>query len=61
MSDDGVLDQPGAPAGAPGQDPEGSEEGQEPADVHRVYAGGREFVLVGTAHISRESVDLVVQ
>ena len=30
-----------------------------PADVHLVALGGREFVLVGTAHISRESVDLV--
>jgi pheromone shutdown-related protein TraB len=28
-------------------------------DVHRIYVGGREFILVGTAHISRESVDLV--
>lgn len=30
-----------------------------PADVHRIDVGGREFILVGTAHISRESVDLV--
>jgi pheromone shutdown-related protein TraB len=29
------------------------------ADVHVVELEGREFVLVGTAHISRESVDLV--
>ena len=28
-------------------------------DVHRVSVGSREFVLVGTAHISSESVDLV--
>ncbi len=28
-------------------------------DVHRVALDGREFLLVGTAHISRESVDLV--
>ncbi len=31
------------------------------ADVHRISVGGREFVLVGTAHVSRESVDLVRQ
>jgi pheromone shutdown-related protein TraB len=28
-------------------------------DVHALSAGGREFVLVGTAHISRESADVV--
>jgi len=28
-------------------------------DVHRIAVDGREFILVGTAHISRESVDLV--
>jgi len=28
-------------------------------DVHRLDAGGRHFVVVGTAHISRDSVDLV--
>ena len=28
-------------------------------DVHRIQVDGREFILVGTAHISRESVDLV--
>lgn len=28
-------------------------------DVHRIEAGGRRFTIVGTAHISRESVDLV--
>ena len=31
----------------------------ETGDVHRIRVGSREFVLVGTAHISRESVDLV--
>lgn len=36
-----------------------SAEAETAADVHRVFVGGREFVLVGTAHISRESVDLV--
>ena len=30
-----------------------------PSDVHRLRVGAREIVLVGTAHISRESVDLV--
>jgi pheromone shutdown-related protein TraB len=30
-----------------------------PADVQVIAREGREFVLVGTAHISRESVDLV--
>lgn len=29
------------------------------SDVHRVEVDGRRFTLVGTAHISRESVDLV--
>lgn len=28
-------------------------------DVHHIDVGGREFILVGTAHISRQSVDLV--
>jgi len=31
----------------------------ESDDVHRISVGSREFVLVGTAHISNESVDLV--
>ena len=31
----------------------------ESSDVHLVRAGGREITLVGTAHISRESADLV--
>ncbi len=30
-----------------------------PADVHVLEVDGREFVLVGTAHISRESTELV--
>ncbi|OGQ95285.1 MAG: conjugal transfer protein TraB [Deltaproteobacteria bacterium RIFOXYD12_FULL_57_12] len=29
------------------------------ADIHRLQLGGREIILVGTAHISRQSVDLV--
>ncbi|NDY41644.1 TraB/GumN family protein [Dissulfurirhabdus thermomarina] len=33
--------------------------GQDPADVHRVRLGRREIVLIGTAHVSRSSVDLV--
>ena len=31
----------------------------ENADIHRVTIDGREFVLVGTAHISQESVETV--
>jgi len=30
-------------------------------DVHRLHLDGREILLIGTAHISRESVDLVRQ
>ena len=30
-------------------------------DVHRMEVGGREILLVGTAHVSRESADLVRQ
>lgn len=30
-----------------------------PADVHVLEVGGREIVLVGTAHVSRESAELV--
>lgn len=29
------------------------------ADVHTVEMDGRKFILVGTAHVSRQSVDLV--
>ena len=32
-----------------------------PSDVVRLRVAGREFVLVGTAHVSRESTDLVRQ
>jgi pheromone shutdown-related protein TraB len=32
-----------------------------PADVHVLEVDGRELILVGTAHVSRESVDLVRQ
>jgi len=31
----------------------------ESGDVHRVEVGGREILLVGTAHVSQRSVDLV--
>lgn len=34
-------------------------DGEYSDDVHRVHFGGREFILVGTAHVSRESADLV--
>ncbi len=34
-------------------------EHRESEDVEVIELGGREFILVGTAHISRESVDLV--
>ena len=33
----------------------------EAGDVHVVELDGRQFILVGTAHVSRESVDLVHQ
>jgi pheromone shutdown-related protein TraB len=39
-------------------DPEEAESFRS-SDVHRVEVGGRRFTIVGTAHISRESVDLV--
>ena len=38
---------------------EPADESTPASDVHRIEVGGREFILVGTAHISRESVDLV--
>jgi pheromone shutdown-related protein TraB len=36
-----------------------SPERDYPADVHVLEIDGREFILVGTAHVSRESADLV--
>jgi len=33
----------------------------DPQDVHRLAVGDREFILIGTAHVSRESADLVGQ
>jgi len=44
------FDASGAPRGG---------EGDYPADVHVVQVDDREFIIVGTAHISRESADLV--
>ena len=38
---------------------EPADEAASANDVHRIEAGGRQFVVVGTAHISRDSVDLV--
>ena len=31
----------------------------ENANIHRIDLEGRKIILVGTAHVSRESVDLV--
>ena len=42
--------------GSPGETPSARD---YPSDVHVLNVNGREIVLVGTAHISRESVDLV--
>lgn len=36
-----------------------SDHSDDPSDVYRVRAEGREFILVGTAHVSQESADLV--
>jgi len=38
---------------------EPADEAASANDVHRIEAGGRRFIVVGTAHISRDSVDLV--
>jgi pheromone shutdown-related protein TraB len=38
---------------------EPADESSQATDVHHLEAGGRRFTVVGTAHISRESVDLV--
>ena len=37
----------------------GQAAGGYPDEVRRVRAGGKDIILVGTAHVSRESVDLV--
>jgi pheromone shutdown-related protein TraB len=39
--------------------PTASPERDYPPDVHVLEIDGREFILVGTAHVSRESADLV--
>jgi pheromone shutdown-related protein TraB len=39
--------------------PDPSRERAYPPDVHVLQLEGREFILVGTAHVSRESADLV--
>lgn len=44
---------------AGGADDDAARSHRESPDVEVVAVDGREFVLVGTAHISRESVDLV--
>jgi pheromone shutdown-related protein TraB len=46
--------QPGAAVRPP-------EDGNYPADVQFIDLGGREVILVGTAHVSQQSVDLVQQ
>jgi len=51
MTDDRVDD-----ASPPGAE---ASHGSDHSDVKRLEVGGREVILVGTAHISRESADLV--
>ena len=41
--------------------PDGNASADESRDVRRLTVDGREYVLVGTAHISQQSVDLVRQ
>jgi pheromone shutdown-related protein TraB len=43
----------------PAPTPQDGSAGAPSSDVHVVHAGGRQITLVGTAHISRESADLV--
>ncbi len=38
-----------------------SEKEEASTDLHRIRIGDREFVLIGTAHISRDSVEIVEQ
>ena len=49
---------PDRPGGERAREP-ASVERSDPSDVRRIEVDGRELVLVGTAHVSRESVDLV--
>ncbi len=44
---------------APKETPAEAAEAADSKDVHRLKLKGREFVLVGTAHISRQSTELV--
>ena len=48
------MDEPDS--GTSGDTPDGRD---YPPDVHFLETGGREFILVGTAHVSRESAELV--
>ena len=41
------------------QSPPSSQPRRDPPDVHRVWVQDREFILLGTAHVSQESADLV--
>ena len=41
------------------QPPLSSQPRRDPPDVHRVRVQNREFILLGTAHVSQESADLV--
>lgn len=61
-------DTPGAEAPASGistppngDDNVAADKPDDSGDVHRVEVGGREILLVGTAHVSQRSVDLVRQ
>lgn len=43
----------------PGGDSSARDHADYPSDVHILSVGGREYILVGTAHISQQSVNLV--
>ena len=49
---------PDHPGGERAREP-ASVERSDPSDVRRIELDGRELVMVGTAHVSRESADLV--
>ena len=61
MSDDEISDETGTtPEVGAGEVPGvAADENADAGDVHRVDVGGREYWLVGTAHVSQRSVDLV--
>ena len=48
-----IDDQKPSDGNAPNTEPEGS------SDVHLIEVGNRKIYLVGTAHVSQQSVDLV--